>query len=98
VRFFEPLAALGGVAVVAYTVIVLARLFVQWRLSARGHGPAAGALEERLARLESAVEGLSVETGRLTEGHRFFTQLLVKRSAQAIESGQSAPASRNGSR
>ena len=64
----------------AYTVTTLARLFVQWRMHVRTGGVDRVALEERLARIEASVESLSVETQRLIEGHRFFTELLKNRS------------------
>ncbi len=46
-------------------------------------GPAAGslsAIEERLARLEGAVETIAVEVERISEGQRFTTKLLAERT------------------
>ena len=72
----------------AYTVTTLARLFVKWRIHARTGGVDHVALEERLTRIEASVEGIAVETQRLIEGHRFFTELLKSRSdAPALASG-----------
>jgi hypothetical protein len=97
----EMAAIVGVFGGGAYTVTTLARLFVQWRMQARGGGIDRVALEERLARLEASVEGLSADTQRLLEGHRFFTDLLSKRPAppaiasppSAHEAGRNGPAS-----
>jgi hypothetical protein len=71
------------VAVAAYSVITIVRLITQRSLHGRGQGIDTVALEERLARLEASVEGLGADTQRLTEGHRFFTQLLTNRPPAA---------------
>jgi len=64
----------------AYTIITVARL------KARSRGPVVDtvALEERLARLEGTLEGLSAECQRLGEGHRFMTDLLAKRVTDGV--------------
>ena len=67
----------------AYTITTLARLFVQWRMHARSGGVDSVALEERLTRLEAAVESVTAETQRLIEGQRFFADLLRDRPAPA---------------
>jgi hypothetical protein len=87
----EMAAIVGVFGGGAYTVTTLARLFVQWRMQVRGGGIDRVALEERFARLESSVEGLTADAQRLLEGHRFFTDLLSTRSAPpAIASPPSA--------
>jgi hypothetical protein len=43
--------------------------------------PAAGAIEARLERLESAIESIAVEMERVGEGQRFTTKLLAERGA-----------------
>jgi hypothetical protein len=78
----EFIFALAFIGAATYAIVTVARLFVDWRSGAR-RGLNSGALEERLARLESTVEGLSVENQRLIEGHRFFTQLIGSRQASA---------------
>ncbi|MHB1310386.1 MAG: hypothetical protein ACYC3L_00115 [Gemmatimonadaceae bacterium] len=37
--------------------------------------------EERLARIESAVEAIAIEVERISEGQRFVTKLLAERPA-----------------
>ncbi len=78
----EGIVAIVGFFVFgAYTVTTLARTFVQWRMHARGSGVDPVALEERLTRIEAAVENIGAETQRLIEGQRFFADLLTSRSA-----------------
>lgn len=64
----------------AYTIITVARL----RARSRGPGVDTVAIEERLARLEGTLEGLSVESQRLAEGHRFMTELMSKRVTDGV--------------
>lgn len=39
--------------------------------------------EERLARIEAAVESIAIEVERISEGQRFVTKLLAERPAAA---------------
>lgn len=84
--FFELVTTVAALAAVAYTITTVVRLLVQWRIALRTRGVSTSALEERLTRLEASVEGLSAEAQRLSDGHRFFTQLLTDRRA-ALRSG-----------
>ncbi len=85
------LAIVGFFVFGAYTVTTLARLFVQWRTHPRATGIDPVALEERLTRIEAALENVGAEAQRLTEGQRFFAELLTNRSAPPVIAG-----SRNG--
>ena len=93
------IVAIAFIVAAAYTVTTVVRLAAQWNLRRHGHGVDAVALEERLSRLEASVEGLGAQTQRLTEGHRFFTDLLTNRPpAAAIGGSKSAdPPGRTGS-
>jgi hypothetical protein len=82
VRIVAMLVALGGVWAVAYTIVNVVQAFTRSRT--RGGDPA---LEERVARLEHTIEGLTVENQRLADGQRFFTQLLAERPVPAIAAG-----------
>ncbi len=68
---------------VGVTVTNVARAFVR-RLEARDR-VRAGALgelsDERLARIEHAVEAIALEVERVSEGQRFTTNLLSERAA-----------------
>jgi hypothetical protein len=41
-------------------------------------------LEQRLARIEQAVETIAVEVERMGEGQRFVTKLLAERASQSL--------------
>jgi len=45
------------------------------------------AIEKRLARLEVAIDDLTSELGRVTEGQQFTNKLLADRSAEASRVG-----------
>ena len=65
--------------------------------SDRAGGASAGQsamLEERLTRIEQAVDAIAVEVERMGEGQRFVTKLLAERDAPALSAGIGA-ASRN---
>jgi archaellum component FlaC len=42
-----------------------------------------GSIDERLARMENAIDAMSLEVERISEGQRFTTKLLTDRSADA---------------
>ena len=56
------------------------------KMIALGQGPAAiGANDDRLLRLEQAVDSIAVEVERISEGQRFLTKLQTERDPRAIE-------------
>ena len=71
------------ISIVATTIIIVsvARIFAN-----RPRGESSedvAALEERMARVEQAVEALSVDSNRLIDGQRYLSQLLTERSGAA---------------
>jgi hypothetical protein len=68
------------------TVISVARMYMK-HLDAKMRGGAhlhAGAAEEqRLARIEQAVDAIALEVERMSEGQRFTTRLLADRMGEA---------------
>jgi hypothetical protein len=69
---------LAGLAIVSGTVITLARTFVN-RNQVQGARPAElKQIEDRLARIEQAIDAMAVETERISEGQRFTTRLLAE--------------------
>lgn len=72
--------SLTALVVTCYTVVALARTFVLWR-TRKASGADTSALEERISRLERTVEGLAVDTQRVTDGQRFLTQILADRQS-----------------
>jgi hypothetical protein len=93
---FAMVVVIAFIVAAAYTATTLGRVAAQWNLRRHGHGTDAAALEERLARLEASVEGLGVQTQRLTDGHRFFTELLTNRPPAAVGGGAIPDTARKG--
>lgn len=66
---------------------------VETMKSKRGAGPAPkqlASMEARLERIENAIDAMSVEVERISEGQRFTAKLLAERSGAAPQ-GTSAP-------
>ena len=77
------LLALFGV--VSITVITIARSWWSW-VSAnakRANGSLSPLADDRLARLEQAVDAIALEVERISEGQRFTTKLLSEQSRPA---------------
>ena len=82
------------------TVTYLIRFIAQQFGSAnRDRGPRLGISEvhdDRLARLEQAVESIAIEVERISEGQRFTTKLLAERAqADQIRLGDSPVSGRH---
>lgn len=74
--------------------VLLARMWFRHkeRMTAiTGSPDRAAALEQRLERIEQAVETIAVEIERMGEGQRFVTKLLAARDPTALESIQNKP-------
>lgn len=70
------------------TIVTVARIVARWHREGHGSSESVTAHEERIARLEQAVEALTVDSGRLIEGQRYLSQLLTERSAAAQPVGR----------
>src|SRR4051812_2395558 len=69
--------AIGICGSIAVTVSSIVNAAVRYAEGRRSHQPARdSASDERLARLEVAVESIAVEIERISEGQRFTTRLL----------------------
>jgi len=65
----------------AYSVKVIASAVLQYQLNdLKTPNRALGSTEERLARIEHAVDAIAVEVERISEGQRFTTKLLSERA------------------
>jgi hypothetical protein len=67
------------------TTITVARTIVKYQIQKRQQdvGGAVGpGVEDRLARIEHAVDAIAVEVERISEGQRFTTQLLAERGRE----------------
>jgi hypothetical protein len=93
-RIQEAVAIVAGFSTIMFTVATIARVYLrrlELRLAAR---PAmSGVVEQRLERIEQAVDAIAVEMERVSEGQRFTTKLLADRApaARAAVPGGSAP-------
>jgi hypothetical protein len=77
----EALAFVSFVGCVTYIVVRFTNVFVrrmELKHGARPIGAArlSGNLDERLTRIEQAVDAIAVEVERISEGQRFTTKLL----------------------
>ncbi len=79
-----------------FTVIVLAlgipivRAWVRRQERTPVLPPPDPARDERLARIEHAVESIAIEVERISEGQRFVTRLLAERDATGTVAGERA--------
>ena len=80
----EALAFMTMLACGTYVIVSLTKAFVR-RMELKHGTPPAGAsarlsgnLEERLGRIEHAVDAIAVEVERISEGQRFTTKLLAE--------------------
>jgi Flp pilus assembly protein TadD len=73
------LAMAGGAAMVL-SIRAIANAFVRRRMEDRRIAEATGSSvgDERMARLEAAVESIAIEVERISEGQRFTTRLLTE--------------------
>ena len=61
-------------------VITVAKMFFGRRALKGGDAPSLAGIEQRLARIETAVDAMAVEVERISEGQRFTTRLLSERA------------------
>ena len=67
----------------AVTIVSVARMYIR-RLEVRDRArsaPVGGAVDDRLNRIEQAVDAIALEVERMSEGQRFTTKLLAERLA-----------------
>ena len=71
-------------------VVAIVALIVRARSRPAIGNPELAKLNERLARMEQAIDAMAVETERISEGQRFTTKLLSERgSADRLPVAQS---------
>lgn len=72
---------LGFFGSAAFSVKVIAKAVLEYqRQEQKGLRSVGDAGEERLARIEQAVDAIAVEVERISEGQRFTTKLLSERA------------------
>lgn len=82
---------MSGAAATAYTIRTIANAVVRHREEDRriAESSATSVSDERMARLENAVDAIAVEVERISEGQRFATRLLSEQSQRLPPSLQS---------
>jgi hypothetical protein len=86
-RLSDPSIVMLGMSsfvAIAYTVRTIANAAVRHREQDRRTAEvnSAAVSDDRLARLESAVESIAIEVERISEGQRFTTRLLTEQKQQ----------------
>jgi hypothetical protein len=85
-RELIPIVALVAIATV-FILGPIARAYAR-RLEREGTTPnISGDVEERLARIEHAVESIAIEVERISEGQRFTTKLLSEQRGDRLPAG-----------
>ena len=84
-RFEEMVTAITVTAILAFSVVRIVTVFLtRNRLpgSAPVPGPQLQGMDDRLARIEQAVDAMAIEVERISEGQRFTTKLLSDRARE----------------
>ena len=81
-------------AIICGSVLLLARMWFTHRARRFAPPPETHAIEERLNRIEQAVDAIAIETERISEGQRFTTKLLSE-NARAYQKPASRQLSSN---
>ena len=74
---------LGMMGIMSLTVIRIATLFFTRNRSGIST-PQIQQMDDRLSRIEQAIDAMAVEVERISEGQRFTTKLLSERSAERV--------------
>lgn len=76
---FDMVAMLGTLGILSITVTRLVGVWANRHKNALPAGQM-DRLEERLGRIEQAIDAMAIEVERISEGQRFTTKLLAERS------------------
>jgi hypothetical protein len=83
-----PLGFFGTVIILSIGIPLVRALARKWeRQPTRLPMPAE--VEQRLARIEHAVDAIAIEVERISEGQRFTTKLFADRAAEPVRIAQS---------
>jgi hypothetical protein len=83
----EEVAMLGFTAIISGAIIIVYGIRA-WSVRGRPKGPVElpRQVDQRLERIEQAVDAIAIEVERISEGQRFTTKLLSERATQQPES------------
>lgn len=88
-RGTDMVVALGVIAIIVLVVRSAFTLMAK-KIDAQHRPGLTSDAEQRIARIEQAVESIAIEVERISEGQRFTTRLLADRAA-APQSVQGSP-------
>ena len=75
-------AIICGTMLISTVVVSIARAAVAHRRASALPDGSVARIEERLSRIEQAVDAVAVEVERVSEGQRFTTKLLSERDVE----------------
>jgi hypothetical protein len=96
------LAIVSAFGLAAYFIRAISQVMLK-RLELKRESLGSGPIDQRLERIEQAVDAIAIEMERVSEGQRFTTKLLAERvplasAAPSAQSASPAPAARPDSR
>jgi hypothetical protein len=87
--FFGELIPVFGMVTTIIMMSIVGKVIIEWRRAGQSVQPRDLAqIDARLQRIEQAVDAMSIEVERISEGQRFTTKLLADRSAAASPSAR----------
>jgi hypothetical protein len=75
----EAIVALAFFITSCITIVSVARMWFSRATKSGGSPKTLAAIEERMGRMEQAIDAIAVEVERISEGQRFTTRLLAER-------------------
>ena len=84
---YTALVAIGGLIVGAITIVSISVIIVTAIARRKRQGMpevSMSRIEDRLARMEQAIESVAIEVERVAEGQRFTTKLLTDKAREAL--------------
>jgi hypothetical protein len=84
----EVIVAIAGmmtsVAIILGIPLVIVHARRIWKRDSAGSSPSSLESDQRLERMEHAIDAIAVEVERLSEGQRFVTKLLSDRAQERV--------------
>jgi hypothetical protein len=84
----ESLVAIASLVLVAYFIRTVANLIGR-KIGSPGPARLSPETEERLVRIEQAVDAIAVEVERISEGQRFTNRLMAERTPAPLPASKS---------
>lgn len=92
----QAIALLGVCATVAISVVAIAQAYVRSIEASRKSTRAEldPNVQDRMSRIEQAVDAIAIEVERMSEGQRFTTRLLAEQFGDGVRPGAAQSAAR----